>query len=52
MYFIDSNFACMAEDDTIASHRVAGMKYRSLNAILAQLKNCRLELTLRLNWKI
>jgi len=49
MYFIDSNFACVAEDDAMVSERVAGVKYRSLNAILAQLKNCHLELTLRLN---
>ena len=49
MYFTDGNVACMAEDDTMVSKRVAGMKYRSLSAVLAQLKHCHLELTLRLN---
>lgn len=38
MYFVDSNFSRMSEDDTMVSKRAAGMKYRSLSAVQAQLK--------------
>ena len=39
--------ACYVSGDEISFYI-----YRSLNAILAQYKNCLLELTLRLSWKI